>query len=69
MLGMYALPTTPTVGAIFTDTAFREQCVVLTIWMVYVTDPTHGLFTHFQDLAGRCDLLVLQPPRQALEIS
>lgn len=31
-LGMYVLPTIPTLGAIFKDAALREECVVETIW-------------------------------------
>lgn len=30
VLGMYILPTVPTVGAIFEDAALRDQCVVET---------------------------------------
>ncbi|XP_023480075.2 DNA primase large subunit isoform X2 [Equus przewalskii] len=37
VLGMYALPTMPTVGTIFKDIVLREQCVVETAWMVYMT--------------------------------
>lgn len=32
VLGMYILPTVPTVGAIFKDSALRDQCVVETTW-------------------------------------
>lgn len=40
VLGMYALPTVPTVGAIFKDKALRGQCVVETTRAVYVTEPS-----------------------------
>lgn len=30
VLGMYVLPTITTAGAVFKDTASREQCVVVT---------------------------------------
>ena len=42
-LGRYTLPTVPTVGPIFKDAALREQCVVETTWMVYVTEPPLSL--------------------------
>lgn len=32
------LPTVPSVGVIFKDAALREQCVVETIWMVYMNE-------------------------------
>ena len=35
-LGMYILPSIPTIGAIFKDMALREHCVSETFWMVYV---------------------------------
>ena len=38
ILGIYILPTGPTVGAIFKDTALRKQCDVEVICMVYVTE-------------------------------
>ena len=34
VLGMYTLPTVPTVGAIFKEAVLREQCVLETLWMV-----------------------------------
>lgn len=39
-LGMYILPSVPTVGDVFRDAAFREQCGVETIWTAYVTEPS-----------------------------
>lgn len=39
-LGMNILPSVPTVGNIFRDAAFREHCVVETIWTAYVTEPS-----------------------------
>lgn len=41
--GRYVLRASPTVGAILKDAAFREQCVVGTTWMVYVTK-SQGLY-------------------------
>ena len=46
-LGMYILPTVPTVGAIFKNAALRDQCAVETIWMVGVIEPSWGLFQNF----------------------
>lgn len=42
-LGMYAFPTVPTVGAVFKDITLKEQCVVETLWMVYMPEPHEGL--------------------------
>lgn len=39
MLGMYVLPSVPTARAIFKDAVLREQGVIETIWMVYLTEP------------------------------
>ena len=46
VLGMYVLPTVPTVGAGFRDTALREQCAVETIWTVHVTESSSGLYIY-----------------------
>ena len=35
VLGMYVLPSGPTVGALFKDAALRGQCIVETICMVH----------------------------------
>ena len=37
VLEMYFCPL-PSVGVIFKDAALREQCVVETIWMVYMNE-------------------------------
>ena len=39
VVGMYVLPTVLTVGAIFKDTALREQCVIESIWAVSIAEP------------------------------
>ena len=36
---MNPLPTVPIARAVSKDAALREEDVVVTIWMVYVTDP------------------------------
>ena len=41
VLEMYTLPTVPTVGAIFKDTALRKQSAAETIWVVCMTDYSH----------------------------
>lgn len=38
LLGMYMLLIISTAGAIFTDTALGDQCVVETLWIVYVAE-------------------------------
>ena len=40
VLGIYILPTMPTVGAIFKDTDLREQEVFETIITEYMTEPS-----------------------------
>jgi len=37
VLGIYVLPSVPTVGTFFKTEALRDQCVVETIWTEYVT--------------------------------
>lgn len=44
VIGRYILHARPTVGAILKDAALREQCVVETTWMVYVTKLSQGLY-------------------------
>lgn len=51
----------------FTDAALKEECVVETIWMVYVVEPSQGLYINFKDLAGKCrDPLILLLPKTSL---
>lgn len=38
VLGLYTLPTIPTVGAVLKDTGLKERCVIETIWMAQVTE-------------------------------
>lgn len=47
ILGLYILPTVPKVGAIFKDVSLREQCVIETIWMAYMAEPSEGLCINF----------------------
>lgn len=47
ILGMYIIPTVPTVEAVSKDTALREQGGVETIWIAYVPEPSKGLYTDF----------------------
>ena len=39
VLEMRFWPIVSTVGAIFKEAALREQCVIETIWTVYVAEP------------------------------
>lgn len=47
VLGMCVLPVVSTEGAIFRDTASREQCVVAIIWIGYMTKLREGLHINF----------------------
>ena len=46
------LPTGPTEGAIFKDTALREQCVVETIWTEYGLKPINAFVYKFSRFWG-----------------
>lgn len=39
-------------GAVFKGADLREQCVVETIWTVYMTEPSESLYINFQDSGG-----------------
>lgn len=47
VLGMCVRPMVPTEGAIFRDSALREQCVVEIIWIGYMTELRVGLHINF----------------------
>lgn len=40
------MPAVPTLGVILKYAALR-QCVAETIWTVYVTEPSYGLYVNF----------------------
>lgn len=62
VLGIYALPTVPTVGAIFKDIVVLRPSALCT-WL----NPVKDSIQIFKILAGRCgDLLVLQLPKASL---
>ena len=52
------------VRAVFKDAALREQCIVETIWRVYVTKPCYSLHINFRILTGEYrDPLILWAPK------
>lgn len=54
-------------GSCFQARSVERVCVVETIWMLYVTGPSSGLYINFKILAGRYgDVHILGPPKTNL---